>query len=131
MRFSQYHHIDPPVLLRAAGDDLDAFRSLSETFLQIAPPMFARLQQALNGTDRKALVQASHALRGTVALVGAHALAALLLAIERPTEAGPEAATPAAAELSQLMQAVLLEVQASIADSHSNFSIDDKLAAQG
>jgi len=73
-----YDSIDPAVLMRAVAGDLASFRALSETFLSITPPMYARLCAALGERDRAAIAHASHAFKGTAALVGAAALTARL-----------------------------------------------------
>jgi HPt (histidine-containing phosphotransfer) domain-containing protein len=74
--------IDPAVLLAAVGGDAAAFGALSDTFLDIAPGMYRALLLALDRADRRAVAQASHALRGSTVLVGAHALSAILRQLE-------------------------------------------------
>ena len=66
-----YKYIDPAVLLEAASQDMETFLELSATFLEIAPPMFERLQTAIRIHDIPAVTLESHSLKSTVALVGA------------------------------------------------------------
>jgi len=78
----QYQQINPSVLLDAAGNDLEVFRDLSATFLEIAPAILSRLQQAIGEGNIANVTLESHSLKGTVALVGATQLTALLAQIE-------------------------------------------------
>lgn len=82
MARSSYQFIDPTVLFDAAGSDLHAFRSLSATFLEIAPPIASRLEYALKTGDTAAVAHESHALKGTAMLVGAAELTLILKNIE-------------------------------------------------
>ena len=66
-----YQQIDPRVLYCATGEDVDAFRALSQTYLDIAPPLFERLQRALRAAGGTATVLECQSLRGTTALVDA------------------------------------------------------------
>ena len=43
---TDYHHIDPSQLLDAVGGDAGTVASLARTFLESAPPIFARLEEA-------------------------------------------------------------------------------------
>ena len=78
-----YRHIDPAVLFRATGHDLEMFRALSQTYLDTSPAMFARVGQAVRGGAAQAIVHSCHTLRGTAALLGASALVARLAALEQ------------------------------------------------
>ena len=94
-----YLHIIPAELYRASGDDLAMFRHLSRLFLDSAPPMFERMLATSGSaaTDAaQACATACHALRGVTVLVGAHALSAPLLELERQASHG---AMPSAAAL--------------------------------
>jgi len=79
---SRYRQIDPSVLLDAAGQDVQVFLELSATFLDIAPPMFERLQQAIQTGHTSRITLESHSPKGTVALVGAERLACMLARVE-------------------------------------------------
>ena len=104
-----YRHTDPRVLFGAIGDDLDGFRALSQTFLDIAPPLCQRLQAAIRAGDSAAALHHAHSLRGSTALVGAAQLSRLLHEVEALARRG----APALAllpELARLFDAVLHEV---------------------
>ena len=117
MRHKQYQHIDPLVMLNAVGKDLDAFRSLSKTFLRLAPPMFERLEGAIMAGDRKASLHEVHSLKGTTSLIGAGQLTELLKDIEgllwREAQGGFVQYVP---ELTRLFGLVMQEVRASVVD---------------
>lgn len=109
-----YLAIDPRVLLAASGNDLDLFRDLSQIFLDTAPAMFQRMQQASAAGAPHAFIAASHSLRGVTVLVGARELTACLLALEHAAGG----ACPAAAALTPagaLLDTVCAEVRHSIA----------------
>lgn len=111
-----YRHIDPAVLLQAVGGDAAAWRSLTLTYLEAAPPMHAQLQGALRSGDCGAAAYAAHALKGSTTLVGAGPLSAALQALEAHARAGrQEALAPAAPGLAQLFEAALAEVERSLA----------------
>lgn len=117
MRHKQYHYIDPVVMHNAVGKDLDAFRSLSKTFLRLAPPMFERLERAFLAGDSKASLHQVHSLKGTTSLIGAAQLTQLLKDIEnllwRKEQGSFVQYIP---ELTRLFGLVMQEVQASIVD---------------
>jgi len=81
-------HTDPSVLLQALDQDIDAFVSLSTTFLDITPPMLARLQAAVAASQPAEIALESHTLKNTLALVGAIALAGRLQEIETRAHQG-------------------------------------------
>ena len=78
-----FRHSDPAVLFQATGHDLEMFRALSQTYLDTAPAMQARVEQAVRDGAAQAIVHSCHTLRGTVALLGASALTARLAALEQ------------------------------------------------
>ena len=78
----QYRVIDPVVLMNAVGNDIDAFRELPATYLRIAPPMLARLEQAVAAADHEVAAVESHSLKSSTALVGAVQLTRLVEAME-------------------------------------------------
>ncbi len=78
----RYQHINPAVLLDAAGQDIQTFLELSATFLDIAPPMYERLNHAISAGHASDVALQSHSLKGTVALIGADQLAGMLGRIE-------------------------------------------------
>ena len=105
-----YRHIDPAVLFRATGDDLEMFRALSQTYLDTSPAMFARVEQAVRSGAAPAIVHSCHTLRGTVALLGAGALVARLAALEQLVRHQGVAAPDWLAETTVLVAAVEQEV---------------------
>ncbi|MBJ7312034.1 Hpt domain-containing protein [Rugamonas sp. CCM 8940] len=112
-----YRYIDPQVLLRAAGGDLESFRSLSYTFVAIAPPMLQRLQAGLAAGEARAICYESHALKGTVGLVGAVALVAALQRIESAAGGGQLGVAAGLCDgLVAAFAQVLAEVERSIAE---------------
>ena len=99
---SHYRQINPSVLLDAAGQDVQVFLELSATFLDIAPPMFERLQQAITACHTSRITHESHSLKGTVALVGAEHLAGMLGRVE----ALSRTSTPSCEEIAGLWSAL-------------------------
>ncbi|MDN2672148.1 Hpt domain-containing protein [Janthinobacterium sp. SUN026] len=111
-----YRHIDPAVLFQATGRDLEMFRALSQTYLDTAPAMFARVEQAVRGGAAQAIVHSCHTLRGTVVLLGASALAARLAEFEQLVRHQGVPATGWLAETAALVGAVEQEVRRSMLD---------------
>lgn len=109
---SAFHHIDPAVLREAVDDDAAALQEMLRIFLGIAAPAFARLAAALQAGDAAATVQASHALRGSVQLVGAAEFSAALLALERRARAGERGLARELPRLRAQFAVVEAEVQA-------------------
>ncbi|MGV8866605.1 MAG: Hpt domain-containing protein [Janthinobacterium svalbardensis] len=111
-----YRHIDPAVLFQATGHDLEMFRALSQTYLDTAPAMFARVEQAARSGAAPAIVHSCHTLRGTVALLGAGALVARLAELEQLVRHQGVAAPDWLAETAALLDAVEQEVCRSMLD---------------
>lgn len=119
MTRTEYQCIDPFVLLDAVGAELEAFRSLAATFLEIAPPMLDRLERALAAADLRVIAHESHSLKSTCLLVGAARLSALLKDIEgQARRAQAPVAETVLPELAQLFLAAATEVQYSITHFH-------------
>ncbi|MET0268499.1 MAG: Hpt domain-containing protein [Duganella sp.] len=112
MTHYRYQSIDPNVLMDAAGDD-DTFIALSHTFLEHAPVLFARLEQAFARRDSPAVAASSHALKGMAMLIGAAGLVTQLQRHEKAARVGC-ALDAAQAELAPLLALVLREVEQSI-----------------
>ena len=111
-----YRAIEPQILMKAVGGDPGAFRELSETFLRIAPPMFARLEQASAAADHAAAAMEGHSLKSTTALVGAAQLTRLVETMEtfarRHDVHGATMALPLlAAEFVLVMQEVKISME--------------------
>ncbi|PHV29385.1 hypothetical protein CSQ93_04745 [Janthinobacterium sp. BJB426] len=111
-----YRHIDPAVLFQATGHDLEMFRTLSQTYLDTSPAMFAHVEQAVRGGVAQAIVHSCHTLRGTVALLGASALVARLAELEHLVRHHGMAAAGWLDETAALVDAVALEVRRSMLD---------------
>ena len=105
-----YLHTDPASLLRELNGDLVAFRALSATYLRIAPPLLAKLEQALCAADGAALARAAHALRGAATLMGSTALVLLLRRFEQGAAAGDLPGAADLADLRHLFEAAAGEV---------------------
>lgn len=110
----QYQHIDPHVLLAAAAEDVDAFVDLSHTFLRIAPPMLARLQQDEAAGDHAAAMRGAHSLKSTAALVGAAQLARMAEETENRARDGHDSPAAALDALARELDCVMDEVRASV-----------------
>jgi HPt (histidine-containing phosphotransfer) domain-containing protein len=117
MHRDRYYAIDPFVLLKAVGEDMDSFRRLSGTFLRIAPSTLARLEETVAANDNAKAALTVHSFKGTAALVGANRLIKIIEAVEYLCKRGDmdsiAALLPA---LTHEFGTVMLEVQASIID---------------
>lgn len=80
---SAYRHIDPAVLLNAAGDDQQGFNELLAMFLRIVPPMLSELEQAVLARRTDDIAHHAHSLKSCLSLVGAFATGARLEQLER------------------------------------------------
>ncbi|MGZ5199818.1 MAG: Hpt domain-containing protein [Telluria sp.] len=78
-----YQHIDPAVLMNAAGDDEEGFKELLAMFLRIVPGMLRELDQAVRDGRHADIAHHAHSLKGCLSLVGAAAGAARLEQLER------------------------------------------------
>jgi len=113
-----YHHIDPALLLHAACHDLPLFRALCQTYLDTAPDMLARLEQAVRSGTPQAIVHSSHGLRGSVALLGATALVSRLVALEALARQQERPAPGWLDETVRLLAQVEAEVRRGMAEYH-------------
>lgn len=80
--------IDLNVLKEIVSDDMALFRHLLIIFTEMAGPMFDRLVQGMRRADCRESEQASHALIGSTAMVGATALTQDLRQIEQLARQG-------------------------------------------
>jgi len=69
--------------MRAIDNDLQFFKYLSETFLEIAVPAMTQLQKAVSAEDFKKIAFESHSLKGATLQIGAEQMAKLLSDIEK------------------------------------------------
>ena len=114
MQTNHYQHIDPLVLLKAVAQDQEAFCALSRTFLEITPPMLARLEQAVRVNDYNAIAHETHALKGTTSLVGAIHLTSLIQEIEKSARQGDNNLVAFMPALISQFTLVIEDVEASI-----------------
>ncbi len=85
---TDYHHIDPSQLLNAVGGDAGTVASLARTFLESAPPIFARLEAAALAGNAERIRHESHTLKGMSAMFQAQPLTALLQQTEQAARQG-------------------------------------------
>lgn len=117
----QYQYIDPSVLLSAVSEDISSFRSLLNTFLEIAPSMFERLRAAIDNGDSAAMMRQSHALVGTTGLIGAAEFTELLKVVEYLSrQSENERVLQYLPELVRLFDLVVGEVKLSIAQADAD-----------
>lgn len=106
--------IDLLILLDAAGE-LPVLRELLVLFLATADPLYLRLTEALHNGNTRAAHHASHALRGTTVLIGAHTLSALLSQIEQGVRQDGNTHLPAMIpQMDALFAEVMRQVQAAL-----------------
>jgi HPt (histidine-containing phosphotransfer) domain-containing protein len=74
--------------LSATGDDPELLREIVGLFLEDCPRMIEDLEHAADAADAGALRRAAHTLKGSVAVLGARALAAVAREIEELARAG-------------------------------------------
>lgn len=103
-----YHHIDPSHLLEAVGGDAGTVAALARTFVESAPPIFARLEQAALAGNAERSRHESHTLKGMSALFQAQALTTLLLQTEQAARNGQ---APRPEELAQLQASFALVLE--------------------
>ena len=83
-----YRHIDPAVLLNAAGDDQQGFTELLAMFLRIVPPMLSELDEAVRDARVADIAHHAHSLKSCLSLVGALGCGARLEQLERAARSG-------------------------------------------
>lgn len=112
---SLYRVIDPDVLMKAVGGDPRSFCELSETFLRIAPPMLARLEQAIAAGNHAAAAIEAHSFKSTTSLVGALQLPRLAEGLEMLVQSGDlQGAAALLQSLAAEFTVVMQEVRASM-----------------
>ena len=93
-------------LLEHFGGDRQLLGELARIFLDDCPSRLSAIREAVERRDAGALLEAAHALRGSVANFGATRAVAAALRLELMGKAGDLAAAPAAlADLQQTMAA--------------------------
>ena len=110
-----YRYIDPNVLMRLVLGDLAMFRKMSQTFLDIGPPMLAKVEVALQAGSAAKLAPACHSLRGAATLIGAEQLTAMLTEMEMAAKADQKIDhSRLITELHHLFSQTVQEVQTSM-----------------
>jgi HPt (histidine-containing phosphotransfer) domain-containing protein len=66
-----YKHIDPAVLMNAAGDDEEGFKELLAMFVRIVPGMLRELDEAVRDGRHADIGHHAHSLKSCLSLVGA------------------------------------------------------------
>jgi two-component system sensor histidine kinase EvgS len=79
--------IDPEILLRVVGNDPDMAREVVQDFIPAAQSGIAEIGAAIEGAAAGRVAAASHRLKGSASLVGAHQLTALCAELEAAGEA--------------------------------------------
>lgn len=89
---SQMHttSLDLAEMRRRLGGDDELVREIAGAFLDAVPQLRAELARAHEQADRAALVNAVHALRGTLLDITAYQAADLAREIERDTGSSPD-----------------------------------------
>jgi HPt (histidine-containing phosphotransfer) domain-containing protein len=80
--------IDPDVLKRLLGDDPELARDVVEDFLPAAQAAIAEIRAAVDDRLPEHVKGASHKLKGSASLVGAHRLIDVCAEIESAAEEG-------------------------------------------
>lgn len=104
-----YHHIDPAVLMNAAGDDEAGFAELLAMFVRIVPDMARQLQDAVGHDRRDDIAQHAHSLKSCMSLIGAADCSAGLERLERAARTGAPDCGAGFDQLYELILAVLAE----------------------
>jgi HPt (histidine-containing phosphotransfer) domain-containing protein len=78
-----YKHMDPAVLMNAAGDDEAGFKELLAMFVRIVPGMLRELDQAVSDGRTTDIGHHAHSLKSCLSLVGAFACGKRLEQLER------------------------------------------------
>lgn len=104
-----YRHMDPAVLLNAAGDDQAGFVELLAMFVRIVPDMARQLRDAVEHGRSADVAQHAHSLKSCMALVGAFDCGAGLEQLERAARGGAPDSGAGFDQLYELILAVLAE----------------------
>lgn len=107
-----YRHIDPAVLLNAAGDDQAGFVELLAMFVRIVPDMARQLSDAVEHSRDADIAQHAHSLKSCMSLIGAAHCGAELERLERAARNGAGDCGAGFGRLYELILAVLAEALA-------------------
>jgi HPt (histidine-containing phosphotransfer) domain-containing protein len=104
-----YSHIDPAVLMNAAGDDEAGFADLLAMFVRIVPDMARQLRDAVGEQRRADIAQYAHSLKSCMSLIGAADCGARLEQLERAARDDAPDGGAGFDQLYELILAVLAE----------------------
>lgn len=104
-----YRHIDPVVLMNAAGDDDAGFAELLAMFVRIVPDMARQLREAVGQRRNADIAQHAHSLKSCMSLIGAADCGARLEQLERAARGGAPDCGAGIDQLYELILAVLAE----------------------
>lgn len=107
-----YRHIDPAVLLNAAGDDQAGFAELLAMFVRIVPEMARQLRDSVEHGHRTDIAQHAHSLKSCMSLIGAFDCGARLEQLERAARNDAPDCGAGFDDLHELILAVLAEALA-------------------
>jgi HPt (histidine-containing phosphotransfer) domain-containing protein len=120
-----YRHIDPAVLMNAAGEDEEGFRELLGMFVRIVPPMLVELDQAVRDGRQADIGHHAHSMKSCMSLVGARAASKYLEQLERAARTGSPDCAEGYAGLHEEITAVIAEAMACQAGTATNKDNDD------
>lgn len=110
-----FQHIDPRSLLDAIGNDNATFIHLIGMFQRATPPARDALFEAIASGEHARAGRLAHEMRGNVVIFGATELAVELSALEQTLVAGAAPTAPQVTRCQLLIDAVLTEMQAALA----------------
>jgi HPt (histidine-containing phosphotransfer) domain-containing protein len=105
--------IDHKVIWATIGNDLEAIRECAGEFVAVARTTVAEIARAAENLDLEAVRSASHSLKGSAALFGAHDLKLTCSCLET---GGRDADWPAIHDLMHRLPPLLTKVEAGLAD---------------
>jgi len=108
---------DKPLALDRVGGDEDLFSKLVAIFLAESPGALARVHEAVSSGDPKAIIEAAHALKGSMGILAANDAAAAAQAVETLGQSGDlqglqEATAALSVEVRRLTSALEREINA-------------------
>ena len=104
--------IDPEVLRRIIGDDPEMAREVVEDFVPAAQSAVIEIRAAVNDVDPDQVKNASHKLKGSASVVGAHRLVEICAELET---AGENCDWPTIHRLSAELHGLMGDIETSAA----------------
>ena len=110
---------DPGIGIEAKGSD-ESFRLILETVLESLAGNLPEIRKALNAGDAKSASGLLHAIKGYVPLMCTDRVVALVTHVESVSKtAGAEVVMPLYASLEPVLEQLLVDIQAYIANNQS------------